>query len=447
MPSSSADGTTGETGDIGTTGAGAEPRGPRKAALAFIFVTVVLDVLALGVVLPVLPRLIEGFLHGDTARAAEWFGVFATMWAFMQFFFSPVLGALSDRYGRRPIIRFANFGLGFDYIVMALAPTLPWLFLGRAISGITGASFTTAWAYVADVSPPEKRAASFGFIGAAWGLGFVLGPAMGGVLGGINPRLPFWVAAGLTLLNATYGLFVLPESLPKERRAPFSWKRANPLGSLSLLRKHKGLLPLAGVNLLYYVAHQALSSVFVLYAGYRYGWGPTQVGLTLSVVGVLNVCVQAGLVRPLVARFGERWPLITGLCCGAVGMLGFGLARTGAEFWIGMPVLAFMGLYGPSMQGIMTKRVQPTEQGRLQGANSSTMGIAGMVGPAIFTLTFAHFISPHAGLQLPGAPFYVASGLLVLGAVFALGLTRPQPALVVAVDASEEPEAHERSAS
>ena len=202
------------------------------------------------------------------------------------------------------------------------------------------------------------------------------------------------------------------------------------------------------MNLLYYVAHQALSSVFVLYAGYRYGWGPTQVGLTLSVVGILNVCVQAGLVRPLVARFGERWPLITGLSCGAVGMLAFGLARTGGEFWIGMPVLALMGLYGPSMQGILTKRVLPSEQGRLQGANSSTMGIAGMVGPAIFTLTFAHFISPHAGLQLPGAPFYVACGLLALGAVFAFGLTRPQPALAVAAvaaDAAPAPEVHEGS--
>jgi DHA1 family tetracycline resistance protein-like MFS transporter len=406
--------------------------GPRQAALIFIFITVVLDVLALGVVLPVLPKLIEGFLHGDTAHAAEWFGVLATMWAFMQFFFSPIMGALSDHFGRRPVILFANFGLGFDYIVMALAPSLPWLFLGRAISGVTGASFSAAWAYVADVSKPENRAASFGMIGAAWGLGFVLGPAMGGVLGGIDPRLPFWVAAGLTLVNATYGFFVLPESLPRERRAAFSWKRANPVGSLVLLRRYKGLLPLVGVNLLYYVSHQALSTVFVLYAGYRYGWGIPQVGLTLSVVGILNVGVQAGLVRPLVARYGERGPLIVGLAFGALGMFLFGYAHTGTQFWYGMPVLALMGLFGPSMQGTLTKRVAPTEQGRLQGANTGTMGIAGMVGPTIFTLTFAHFIGPHTGVVLPGAPFFLASTLLLIAAIAAVPLTRPRPALEAA---------------
>jgi len=413
-----------------------EGRGPRQAAIVFIFITVVLDVLSLGVVLPVLPKLIDGFLHGDTARAAEWFGLLATMWAFMQFFFSPVMGALSDRFGRRPVILFANFGLGCDYIVMALAPSLPWLFLGRAISGITGASFSAAWAYVADVSTPEKRAASFGIVGAAWGLGFVIGPAMGGLLGGIDPRLPFWVAAGLTLANALYGVFVLPESHPKERRVAFSWKRANPVGALVLLKRHPGLLPLAGVNLVYYTCHQALSTVFVLYSGYRYGWGIREVGLALSVVGILNVFVQAGLVRPLVARVGERVPLVLGLACGALGMLLFGWAPTAKLFWIGMPVLAFMGLYGPAMQATLTKRVLPTEQGRLQGANTSTMGIAGMVGPTLFTFTFAHFIAARNGTPLPGAPFYLAATLLTLAAVAAVFLTRPRPGLAVVAPAT-----------
>ena len=240
-----------------------------RAAQAFIFVTVALDVLAMGIVIPVLPKLVEAFLGGNTARAAEVFGVFGTVWSLMQFVCSPVLGVLSDRFGRRPVILLSNFGLGFDYILMALAPTVRWLFVGRVISGITGASFTTAGAYIADVTPPEKRAAGFGMIGAAWGLGFVLGPALGGLLGEVSPRLPFWVAAGMTLLNAMYGLFVLPESLPPERRRAFSWRRANPVGSLTLLRSHHELFGLAGVNILYFLAHQALPSVFVLYTGYR----------------------------------------------------------------------------------------------------------------------------------------------------------------------------------
>ncbi|MEO6463534.1 MAG: MFS transporter, partial [Candidatus Eisenbacteria bacterium] len=253
---------------------------PRRAALAFIFVTVVLDVLALGLVIPVLPKLVETFLGGDTAAAARVFGVFGTVWAAMQFVFSPLLGALSDRFGRRPVILISNFGLGIDYILMALAPSLAWLFVGRVISGIVGASWTTAAAYLADVTKPEERAANFGRIGAAWGLGFVLGPALGGVLGGIDPRLPFWVAAVLTLLNACYGLFVLPESLPRERRGALDLRKANPLGSLRLLRGHRGLLALATVAFLFWMAHQVLSSTFVLYTSYRYDWSPTLVGLT-----------------------------------------------------------------------------------------------------------------------------------------------------------------------
>src|ERR1043166_2737012 len=252
--------------------AGPPPKG-RSAALAFIFVTVVLDVLAMGVIIPVLPKLVENFLKGDTARAAAIYGLFGTTWAAMQFVFAPVLGVLSDRYGRRRVILASNFGLGLDYIVMAIAPTLGWLFVGRIFSGITGASFTTAYAYIADVTPSEKRAASYGMLGAAFGLGFVLGPAFGGLLGGINPRLPFWVAAGLTLVNAMYGLFVLPESLPLDRRRPVNWKRANPIGSLKLLRSHHELFGLATVLFIFYLAHQVLPSVFVLYTSYRYEIG------------------------------------------------------------------------------------------------------------------------------------------------------------------------------
>ena len=390
---------------------------PRSAAVAFIFITVVLDVLALGIIIPVLPKLVEQFLGGDTARAAEMFGLFGTVWALMQFIFSPVLGALSDQYGRRRVILISCFGLGIDYIFMASAPTLWLLFIGRIISGITGASFTAAGAYIADVTPPEKRAAGFGMIGAAWGLGFVLGPALGGVLGGIDTRLPFWVAAGLTLLNAMYGLFVLPESLSAEHRERFSWKRANPLGSLKLLRSHHELFRLATVNGFFYLAHQVLPSVFVLYACFRYGWNEEMVGLTLAIVGVCGMVVQGGVVKRVVADFGERRTLLAGLLFGMGGFAIFGLAPVGIIFWLGIPVFSMMGLYGPSSQGLMTRHVQPSQQGQLQGANNSIMGVAGVIGPGIFTVTFAYFIGGHSVL-LSGAPFLLA--LLMLIAAFVL---------------------------
>jgi len=396
-----------------------------RAALAFIFVTVVLDVLALGVIIPVLPRLVEGFVSGDTASAAKIYGLFGGAWALMQFFFSPLFGALSDRFGRRPVILASNFGLGLDYIVMALAPSLGWLFAGRVISGITGASISTAWAYIADVTPPEKRAAGYGLIGSAFGLGFVLGPAAGGILGGINPRLPFWVAAALTLTNAMYGLFVLPESLPKEKRAGFKLSRANPLGALQLLRSRPQLMGLASLNFLYWIAHHSLTSVFVLYAGYRYGWGAKTVGLTLAFVGIASVVVQGGLVRPFVKRFGERAGILTGLGFGSIGFAMYGLAPTEQAFWAGVPVFAMMGLFGPSLQGLMTQRVGPTEQGRLQGANTSIMGITGVFAPSMFALVFASFIGPRAGLHLPGAPFLLASALLAAGALIAYRVARP----------------------
>lgn len=345
----------------------------------------------------------------------------------MQFLCSPALGALSDRFGRRPVILIANFGLGLDYVFMALAPTLGWLFVGRVISGITGASFPTANAYIADVTPPEKRAASFGLVGAAWGLGFVLGPALGGLLGEVEPRLPFWVAAGLTLVNACYGLFVLPESLPRPARRPFTWRRANPVGALGLLQAHPGLMGLAGVNFLYLLAHQVLPSVFVLYTGYRFEWGPRTVGLTLAVVGLCLIVVQAGLVRPLVARLGERRTLLTGLITGSLAYAAYGLAPRQELLWSAIPVLAFMGLFQPSVQSLMSRRVSVFEQGRLQGANASLMGMAGLVGPGMFTLSFAAFIDPGRGWDVPGAPFLLASLLMVLGAFLAARMTRTSP--------------------
>jgi DHA1 family tetracycline resistance protein-like MFS transporter len=396
---------------------------PRRAAVVFIFVTLVLDVLALGIIVPVLPHLVVDFLNGDTARAARVYGVFGTAWALMQFVCSPVLGSFSDRFGRRPIILLSIFGLGIDYIFMALAPSLGWLFVGRVISGITSASFATAAAYIADVTPPEQRARSFGMIGAAFGLGFVLGPALGGLLGQVSPRLPFWVSAVLCLMNACYGVFVLPESLPPERRAGFSWKRANPVGSLRLLQSHPELFGLASVTFLYYVAHEVLPSTFVLYTDYRYGWDSATVGLTLALVGICTAIVSGGLVGPIVARIRERRAALTGLAFGAAAFTIYGLAPTGRMFLAGVPVMALWGLYGPSAQGLMTRRVQPSEQGQLQGALMGLRGLAGLISPAIFTFTFATFISPHAGLQLPGAPFLLAALLLLVAFALAWRVT------------------------
>jgi MFS transporter, DHA1 family, tetracycline resistance protein len=383
----------------------------RRATVAFIFVTVMLDILALGIIIPILPKLVTRFLGGDTAAAARIYGLFGTVWALMHFFCLPVAGALSDRFGRRPVILLSNLGLGLDYVLMALA-----LFAGRVISGVTASSISAASAYIADSLPPEKRAQGFGMIGAAFGIGFVLGPAAGGLLGAVDPRLPFWAAAALSLLNALWGIFVLPESLPPERRAPFSWKRANPVGSLGLIRERPRLPALAAVHFLRMLAHAALPSTFVLYAGYRYGWDERAVGLAMAAVGVCGMIVQGGLVGPVVKRLGENAALAIGLFCGALGFAIYGLAPTGKGFLIGVPFMSLWGLAGPSLQGLMSRQVEAHEQGRLQGANGCLMGIAELVGPGLFTLTFAYFIAegrPH----LPGAPFLLAAALLVAALV------------------------------
>lgn len=378
--------------------------------------------LALGMIIPVLPKLIEEFQGGDTASAARMIGIFGTLWASAQFLAGPVLGALSDRFGRRPVILISNFGLGLDYIVMAIAPTLGWLIAGRLISGVTSASIVTAFAYIADITAPDKRARSFGLMGMAFGIGFVVGPALGGVLSLVSPRLPFWVAAGLSIANGMYGLFILPESLAPDRRAPFSWKRANPLGALQFLQSHPKLFGFASIHFLYNLAHQSLASVFVLYTGLRYGWTATDVGFALTGVGVCFGIVQGGLVGKLVALFSERRTLVAGLLFGTVGMAIYGLAPTGVWFIVGIPIMAMWGLYGPSAQGMMTRRVNPTEQGRLQGALSSVTGITGIVGPGLFSFTFARSID-----RMPGLPFLLASAFLFAGAMIGIVLTKSGP--------------------
>jgi DHA1 family tetracycline resistance protein-like MFS transporter len=397
----------------------------RKAALIFILVTVALDMIALGIIIPVLPTLILHFLGGSATRAAAWIGIFGTVFALMQFLFSPVLGVISDRVGRRPVILLSNLGLGLDYFVMAMAPTIGWLFLGRIISGVTAASITTAMAYISDVVLPEKRAGAFGLIGAAFGLGFVIGPALGGWLGAIDPRLPFWVAGGLSLLNATYGFLVLPESLVPENRKAFSLGRANPVGSLVLLRSHPELMRLAVIQFISYTAHEVVQ-IYVLYAIYRYGWGEKAVGLSLAFVGICTVIISGGMVRPLVAWLGERRTLYAGYFLASLGMALMGAATGSVLFMIGVTVMSLWAIAGPAAQGMMTHRVSASEQGELQGAISSLRGISMLIGPGLFSFVFAWFINPGRGWTLPGAPWYLAAAMLFVTMVLAFTVEQPQ---------------------
>ncbi|MFO1495730.1 MAG: TCR/Tet family MFS transporter [Lysobacterales bacterium] len=395
---------------------------PRKAALIFIFITVALDILALGLIIPVLPPLIAGFF-ADAAEGAAMYGWFVTLFAVMQFLASPMLGALSDRFGRRPVILASNLGLGLDYVLMAVAQSLPLLLLGRMISGVTSASITSAYAYIADVTPAERRAAGYGMLGAAFSLGFVVGPALGGILGSIDHRLPFWVAATLSLSNFLYGLLVLPESLPAERRHAFDWRRANPLGSLQWLRQTPQVLGLAVVAFLSTLAHVVFPATFVLYAAHRYAWDMRTIGFTLAAVGVLGAIVQGGLIRRIVPALGERRSLLLGLCCGLVGFLGYGYAPTGVWLWATMPIMAFWGLTTPSVQALMTRQIGASDQGRLQGAVSSIGSVAGIIGPYAFTHLYAAAIDPKLGIDLPGAAFFAGAALLLLAVLLANALT------------------------
>ncbi len=404
------------------------PTGPRRAATIFILITIALDMLALGAIIPVLPGLVKSFLGGDTATASRVFGLFGTVWALMQFIFMPVLGALSDRFGRRPVVLLSNLGLGLDYILMALAPSLWLLFVGRVISGITAASFSVASAYIADITAPEKRAAAFGMIGAAFGVGFICGPALGGILGEIGPRVPFWAAAGLSLVNFAYGWLVLPESLPLDKRSPFKFRNANPLGSLRFLRSVPGLLPLSLVNFLSFLAHEVLPSTAVLYITFRYSLSIGKVGMFLAVVGLASAMTQSLGVRPLVEWFGERRVLIGGLIAGAIGFGFYGMAPNEWWFALGIPMLALWGTAGPAVQAMMTSKVGPAQQGQLQGALASLRGVSGLIGPGLFTLTFAQFIGDWKPAGLPGAPFFLATALLLLAALLSWQALRHETA-------------------
>lgn len=395
----------------------------RQAAIAFIFVTAVLDIVAMGIIIPVLPSLIEEFV-GSNADAGWINGVFVALWAFMQFVCSPIIGSLSDRYGRRPVILLSTAGLAADYVLMALAPNLWWLALGRIVAGITSSSFTTVFAYMADITPPEGRARAYGLIGAAFSAGFVAGPLMGGFLGEISPRAPFWVAAAMSGLAFLYGAFVLPESLAPEKRMAFSWRRANPFGAMMLLRSHPELTGLAGVTFLLHFAHHVFSAVFVLYAAYRYNWHAWEVGTLLALVGVLDMIVQGLIVGPVVKRFGDRATMVFGLFGGAVGIACMGWAPTGLWFTLAMIPNALWGLAMPTTQSLMTQRVSESEQGQLQGANMSVASIAGVLSPLFFGAVYAWTLREGTPMPYPGLAFYLAAVVLLAAALLGWAVAR-----------------------
>jgi MFS transporter, DHA1 family, tetracycline resistance protein len=400
--------------------------GPRKAAIAFIFATALMDVISLGIMIPVLPNLVKQFAGGDTALAAQYTLAFAVTWGLMQFFCSPVVGMLSDRFGRRPVLLLSIFGLGVDYLFMALAPTLHWLFVGRVINGITSASFSTANAYVADVTPAQERAKAFGLLGAAFGIGFLVGPAIGGALGNINLRLPFWAAAGLAACNWLYGYFVLPESLPPSRRAPeLNWRRANPVGALSFLRERKNLLGLVSINVLYLFAHNVFPSIFVLYVGYRFNWGPFAAASMLVATGVTQIIVQTLVVGRVVKAIGERGALLTGLASAIFAFIAYALAATPPWFFVGIPLGALAALIMPSLQSLMSRRVPANEQGRLQGVNSAFLGLTAIFGPMIYLSTLAFAVRHDAQLHQPGIPIMIAATFCTAALGLAVLVAKP----------------------
>lgn len=384
------------------------------SALTFIFITMLIDVIGLGIIIPVMPKLIMELSGEGLSSAARYGGWMVFAYAAMQFFFSPILGGLSDQYGRRPILLFSLFGFGIDYIILGFAPTIGWLFFGRVIAGITGASFTAAGAYIADVSPPEKRAQNFGLIGAAFGLGFILGPVLGGFLGTYGARVPFFVSAGLALLNCLYGYFILPESLQPENRRKFEWSRSNPINSLLNLRRYPIVLGLVFPNILIMIAGFATQSTWTYYCMDKFSWTEKMVGLSLGFVGVMAAVVQGGLTRALIPRLGNFRSISFGLLLYSIGFVLYALADQGWMMF-GITVIASLGgIAMPALQGVMSNQVPMNEQGELRGALTSVMSLTSVVGPLIMTNLFAYFTSATAPIQLPGAPFWMGALLIFL---------------------------------
>jgi DHA1 family tetracycline resistance protein-like MFS transporter len=392
----------------------------RKAAMGFIFITLLIDVTGFGLIIPVMPKLIEELLHDSSISKASQYGGYLTLaYALMQFLFAPVLGNLSDRYGRRPVLLFSLFGFGIDYLFLSFAPSIAWLFVGRLIAGVTGASFTTASAYIADVSTPENRAKNFGMIGAAFGLGFIIGPLIGGLLGQFGARIPFMVAAGLALTNCLYGYFVLPESLAKEHRRPFEWRRANPVGSLLHLKKHPAVIGLVGSLVLVYLAAHAVQSNWSFFNIEKFQWSPKMIGISLAVVGLLVGGVQGGLVRIVNPKIGNERSVYIGLALYALGLLLFAFASQSWMMFVFLIPYCLGGIAGPALQSIISGHVPPNEQGELQGALTSLISVTSIAGPPLMTGLFAYFTKPGAPVHFPGVSFLLGSIFMIASAIWA----------------------------
>lgn len=390
------------------------------SGFVFVFVTVALDMLAIGLIVPVLPNLVNQMTGGDIREAAKYVGAFSALWAGMQFVFMPILGALSDQIGRKPIVLISNFGQALAHILTAIAPGLVLLAISRLLSGAFSAVTSTANAYIADTVAPDQRAQKFGMLGAAFGLGFILGPAMGGYLGKIDLQLPFWVAAGMTALNGFYGLFFVKESLKLQDRTPFSWAKANPIGSVGFLGENPRVALMASIRALSDFSFVVYPATFVLYGLHQYGWETDVAGITLGIVGVLSTLMQVFLVGPVIKAIGEVKTMILGLLCGGVGFALYGLAPTGIWFWAAMPITALVGFMNPAIMGLLSREIGPHEQGRLQGALGTVQAGAAVIGPLIFTALFAWSVAPERAVKLPGAAFMLAAFCTLLGCAIAI---------------------------
>ena len=413
------------------------PVARHRHALAFLFVTVLIDMIGFGIVLPVLPELIMQLSDVGVSTASVYGGWLAFTYAVMQFFCGPIIGNLSDRFGRRPVLLLSLLAFGLDYLLMGMAPTLTWLFLGRAIAGIAGASYTSANAYVADISPPERRAQNFGLIGAAFGIGFIIGPALGGLFGGLGPRAPFFVAAILALANLVYGYVALPESHAPEMRRPFSWRRANTFGTLVAMRRYPVVMGLAVVLLLWQLSHQVLPSTWAFYMIEKFHWGEREIGLSLAYAGALMFLVQGILTRVLIPRIGEAAAVILGMSMAGLAYVGYAAASEGWMMYACITVGSFAGLTYPSLNGLMSQHIPTTAQGELQGGNASIYSLTAIVGPLMMTQLFGYFTSSAAPVYFPGAAFAFSAGLVLVGAMLFLRMIRAARSGVVATPESE----------
>ncbi|MDJ1468516.1 TCR/Tet family MFS transporter [Xanthocytophaga flava] len=412
----------------------------RTSALLFIFITLLIDVIGIGIIIPVVPKLIQQMTGGSVSDASKYGGWLLFAYSIMQFLFSPVLGGLSDKYGRRPVLLASLFGFGVDYLLLGFAPNLAWLFVGRLIAGITGASFTTAGAYIADISKPEERAQNFGMIGAAFGVGFVIGPAVGGILGHYGPRVPFFVAAGLTLLNWLYGYFILPESLKEENRREFDWKRANPVGSLLQLQRYPIIISMVASFVCISLAGHATQSTWTYYTMEKFKWEEDWVGYSLSFVGLMVAIVQGGLNRILIPKLGSKLSVYIGLGFYVIGFTCFAFASEGWMMFAFMVPFALGGLAGPSLQGIMSGQVPPNEQGELQGALTGLISVTSIIGPLLMTYLFGYFTSSQAPVYFPGAPFIMGAVLTVLSIILAINpLSKIKDSIIFQDKSKEQP--------